>query len=278
MEDRIAIIGGGNLGTAIARGLAASGKMSPDKITITRRSIHLLDGLKKEGFNIEPDNTLAVRSARVVLVAVRPRQLDAVLEEISPALVEGKHVLISTVSNASIAAIRHGLGKKIPVLRAMPNIAVSVGESMTCLCGDESAGQEARGAATKIFAPLGETLFITEEQMTPATALCACGIAFFLRAIRAAAQGGVEVGFHAEDAIQLAAQTARGAATLLLEGNAHPEMQIDKVTTPMGVTISGLNEMEHHGFSSSMIRGIVTSAEKAAKLYREQGNSNGEEH
>lgn len=107
--------------------------------------------------------------------------------------------------------------------------------------------------------------------MTPATALCACGIAFFLRAIRAASQGGVQVGFHAGEAIRLAAQTAKGAAELLLAGNAHPEMKIDEVTTPQGITIEGLNEMEHHGFSSAMIRGIVTSAEKATNLYRNNG-------
>ena len=278
MEDRVAIIGGGNLGTAIARGLAASGKIGADKITITRRSIHLLDGLKEEGFNIEPDNCVAVRSARVILVTVRPSQLDAVLREIAPALVEGEHLLISTVSNASIAEIKHQLGKEIAVVRAMPSIAVSVGESMTNLSGDESVGAEVKEKAREIFATLGETMFITEEQMTPATALCACGIAFFLRAIRAAAQGVVEVGFHAEEAVRLAAQTARGAATLILDGNMHPEALLDQVTTPMGVTIAGLNDMEHHGFSSAMIRGIVTSAEKATKLYREQENKNGEDH
>lgn len=277
MNDRVAIIGGGNLGTAIARGLAASGKVTADRITITRRSIHLLDGMKEEGFCVEPDNMVAVRSARVVLITVRPRQLNAVLREIAPALAEGEHMVISTVSNASIAAIKHQLKKEIPVLRAMPNIAVSVGESMTSLCSDQSANSEAKEVAREIFATLGQTMFITEEQMTPATALCACGIAFFLRAIRAAAQGGVEVGFHAEDAIRLAAQTARGAATLLLEGEAHPEVEIDKVTTPMGVTIAGLNDMEHHGFSSAMIRGIVTSAEKATKLYRKQENGAGED-
>ena len=275
MADRVAIIGGGNLGTAIARGLAASGKISAEKITITRRSIHLLDGLKQEGFRVEGDNLAAVRSARVVLVAVRPRQLNAVLREIAPALVEGDHLLISTVSNAAIAEIKQQLPKEIVVVRAMPNIAVSVGESMTCLCSGESVSSEAKEEAREIFATLGQTMFITEEQMTPATALCACGIAFFLRAIRAAAQGGVEVGFHAEEAIRLAAQTARGAATLLLDSNTHPEVQLDKVTTPMGVTIAGLNEMEHHGFSSAMIRGIVTSAEKATMLYQKQENSDG---
>ncbi len=277
MEERVTIIGGGNLGTAIARGLVASGKINAGMITVTRRSVHLLDGLKAEGFNVDRDNVSAVRAAHVVLVTVRPSQLNAVLREIAPAIVEGEHLLISTVSNASISEIRRQLKKEIPVLRAMPNIAVSVGESMTTLCADESVSSKAREEARRIFATLGETMFITEEQMTPATALCACGVAFFLRAIRAAAQGGVEVGFHAGEAIRLAAQTARGAATLLLESDEHPETQIDKVTTPMGVTISGLNEMEHHGFSSAMIRGIVTSAEKATKLYQKQENSHGED-
>jgi len=108
---------------------------------------------------------------------------------------------------------------------------------------------------------------IDEDQMSAATALGACGIAFFLRTIRAASQGGIEIGFHADKALQIAAQTAKGAATLLLVNERHPEYEIDKVTTPRGVTISGLNQMEHEGLSSAMIKGIVTSATKAAKLY-----------
>ena len=102
--------------------------------------------------------------------------------------------------------------------------------------------------------------------MISATALGACGIAFFLRAIRAASQGGIEIGFHSEDALAMAAQVAKGAASLLLNKDHHPEYEIDKVTTPRGCTISGLNQMEHEGFSSAMIKGIVTSAEKAARL------------
>jgi pyrroline-5-carboxylate reductase len=103
--------------------------------------------------------------------------------------------------------------------------------------------------------------------IVPATALCACGIAFFLRCVRAAGQGGIEIGFHPEDAALLAAQTAKGAAALALRTGAHPESEIDRVTTPRGCTITGLNEMEHAGFSSAMIRGIVTSARAAADLY-----------
>ena len=104
--------------------------------------------------------------------------------------------------------------------------------------------------------------------MLSATALAGCGIAFFLRAIRAASQGGTQIGFHSEEAMLLAAQTARGAASLLLETSGHPESEIDKVTTPRGCTIEGLNEMEHHGFSSALITGIVTSNAKAATLFK----------
>ena len=108
--------------------------------------------------------------------------------------------------------------------------------------------------------------------MTSATSLCACGIAFFLRAIRAASQGGTEIEFHASEALKMAAQTAKGAAALLLEHESHPEDEIDKVTSPKGCTIAGLNQMEHSGFSSAFIKGITTSAQKAGGLYTNEGS------
>jgi pyrroline-5-carboxylate reductase len=120
----------------------------------------------------------------------------------------------------------------------------------------------------QIFNTLGTTIIINEDMMSAATALCACGIAFFLRTIRAAAQGGVEIGFHARDAIHIAAQTALGAAQLLLQNGSHPEEEIDKVTSPKGCTIAGLNEMEHQGLSSAMIKGIKLSAGIAQELYK----------
>lgn len=273
MDGRIAIIGGGNLGTAIATGLAAAGVLAPEQIAITRRTVRLLDGLKRAGFQVGSDNKQAVRDARIVFVTVRPEQLDGVLDDLAPALRPDSQVLVSTVSNAAISQIKARLGTPIPVIRAMPNIAVSVRESMTCLASDPDIPADAQEEVRKLFDALGATVFISEEQMTSATALCACGIAFFLRAIRAASQGGVQVGFHAGEAIRMAAQTAKGAAELLLAGDTHPEMKIDEVTTPRGITIEGLNEMEHHGFSSAMIRGIVTAAEKATNLYREKANA-----
>jgi pyrroline-5-carboxylate reductase len=137
---------------------------------------------------------------------------------------------------------------------------------MTCLSSNLPAG-DALTTASALFDAVGRTLVIPEELMIPATALCACGIAFFLRSVRAASQGGTEIGFHPHEALLLAAQTAKGAAALLLASPGHPESEIDKVTTPRGCTIAGLNRMEHEGFSSAMIKGITTSAAKAARLY-----------
>jgi pyrroline-5-carboxylate reductase len=207
--------------------------------------------------------------AEVIILAVQPLQLNGLLEEIKPELKAGKHLIISVVSGASIKAIRQQIGENVSIVRAMPNTAIAIRESMTCLAGTEPSNRDL-DLAKKIFDTLGQTIVIEEELMIPATALGACGVAFFMRAIRAASQGGIEIGFHSEDALMIAAQTAKGAASLLLSKNNHPEREVDKVTTPRGCTIVGLNQMEHNGFSSAMIRGIVTSAEKASVLYKQE--------
>ncbi len=264
---KFAILGGGNIGQAMAKGLVASGRFSPEQITITRRKVHLLEALAQQGFIIQADNCDAVRRAEIVIIAVLPQQLNNLLREISPELVPDKHVVISVVSGVSCSEIIKHIGKNMAVLRVMPTMAIAVQESMTCIASAQ-ASKEAIDLTKSIFDSVGKTLLIDEEQMVPATALCACGIAFFLRAIRAASQGGIEIGFHPYEALPMAAQTAKGAASLLLSLENHPEMEIDKVTTPEGCTISGLNEMEHRGFSSAMIKGIITSAEKVARLYK----------
>ena len=263
----VAILGAGNIGTAIADGIARGGSLSPADILLTRRKTDLLASFKDRGFPVLSDNPEAVRRARIVVVAVEPQQIDGLLTEIAPHLRPDAHVLISVVSGVSIAEMKKSIPAGIPVVRAMPNTAVAIRESMTCLACDE-ADRGAIEAAQPIFDTLGRTLVLDEEQMIAATALGACGIAFFLRAIRAASQGGIEIGLHADEALLIASQTARGAASLLLTGEHHPEGEIDRVTTPRGCTIAGLNQMEHEGFSSAMIRGIVTSAEKAGRLYK----------
>ena len=264
--EGIAILGAGNLGRAIAEGLLASELYDPSRIVATRRRVEALDDLKEQGIRTTDDNVEAVRTADMVLVCVQPQHLDPILDEISGELDPDSDMLVSTVSGATTSAIREHVGGLIPVVRAMPNLGVAIRESMTCLSADErSVGSVAR--ARKVFETVGECVLIEEELMIPATALAACGVAFFLRAIRAAAQGGTEIGFHADEAIRMAAQTAKGAADLVLAHRTHPETEIDKVTTPKGCTIAGLNEMENRGFSSAMIRGIILSAERADELY-----------
>lgn len=265
-NTHIAILGAGNIGGAIARGLVQAGILPADRITLTRRKSGSLDALRLSGFTTTVSNADALRNADLVFIAVTPQQLNPLLTEIKGCLDRKRHTVVSIVSGATIAEIRAQLADGVPVIRAMPNTAIAIRESMTCLSA-ESGNPGALSLVKEIFDALGRTLIIDEALMVPATALCACGIAFFLRAIRAASQGGIEIGFHAEEALLMAAQTARGAASLLAEAGNHPEREVDKVTTPQGCTISGLNQMEHNGFSSAMIKGIVTSAEKAAVLY-----------
>ena len=263
--SNLAILGCGNIGSAIAKGLTKSG-MAANNITLTRRKLESLAKLTETGFQTSIDNANAVQNAKIILLSVLPSQLMDLLDDISSSLSEN-HLLISIVSGVSITEIQEKVGKDIPIIRAMPNTAAVLCESMTCLSSLPQFSQELKTAQT-LFEKVGNTLVIDETQMASATALCACGVAFFLRAIRAASQGGIEIGFHSDEAFTIAAQTARGAATLLLDNDSHPEAEIDQVTTPMGATIAGLNEMEHQGFSSAMIKGITTSTEKVTRLFK----------
>ena len=271
-QKKIAILGAGNIGTSIADGLAHAHTYKPDQIILTRRRVQLLTSFKERGFVVLQDNLQAVRSCETIIVAVEPQQMDILLKEIGKALNPTQHTLISIVSGVSIRQITRQVTDGVRVVRAMPNTAIANRESMTCLAYHGS-DENAITVAKEVFEAVGKTLLIEEEQMTAATALGACGIAFFLRAIRAASQGGIEVGFQSADALLIAAQTAKGASSLLLSRKNHPESEIDRVTTPRGCTIAGLNQMEHEGFSSAMIKGILTSAEIAAKLYTDKNDS-----
>lgn len=253
---KIGIIGAGNIGGAIARGLLKNDALKAGDIILTRRKRELLEPYSKMGIHIASGNIEVAGKCDVIILAVLPGQAEAVVKELQPALVPGKHILVSVVSAVSIQEIEGWIENLVPVVRIMPNTAVEFKESMTCIAGNDP---EAEKAVCEIFDPLGSTMVISERLMPAATILAACGVAFFLRFIRAETQGGIQIGFHAEEAGKIAAQTAKGAAEILLQTGNHPEREIDKVTTPMGCTIAGLNEMEHYGLSSALIKGIITS-------------------
>ncbi|HLT81025.1 MAG TPA: pyrroline-5-carboxylate reductase [Cyclobacteriaceae bacterium] len=258
---KIAIIGGGNLGTAIAEGLITSKFVKAGHITVTRRNTAPLEHLAKKGVNVTSDNAKAIESSEIIIVALKPYNVCDVLKELRSSFNPKKHVLVSVVTGITLndlaAIVDHG----VPLFRAMPNTAIAIRESVTCICA-VGASKKQTAFVTELFDQLGITISIDEKLMDAATVLGACGIAYALRFIRAATQGGIEIGFDARTANLIAAQTVNGAAELLLKGNRHPEEEIDKVTTPRGCTIAGLNEMEHQGFSSSLIKGICTSFEK----------------
>lgn len=264
MNKRIAIIGGGNLGVAIAEGLINSGFSSPKDILVTRRNVKALQPLKEKGVEVSDDNKEAVRFASLVILAVKPFQTEDILTALKEELDINKHVLVSVVTGFSIEHIIKATGKKLAVVRAMPNTAIAIQESMTCLAA-QGVSAEQRNSVENIFNQLGRAVWIDEKLMDAATVLGACGTAYAMRYIRANIQGGIEIGFDAATASLIAAQTVKGAAELLLKKGSHPEQEIDKVTTPKGCTIAGLNEMEHQGFSSSLIKGIVASYDKIAK-------------
>ena len=266
-HQHIAILGSGNIGLSLAKGLVKAGIYSPQQITLTRRNTFALADLARQGYHTTNNNLEAVQAADIVVLAVLPQQLNRLLDEIKPAVKVEKQLFTSVISGVFCRDIRQYLNLDIQVIRAMPNTAIAIGQSMTCIATDTGTAENIN-IIRSIFDTVGVTIQINEELMTSATALCACGIAFFLRSIRAASQGGTEIGFHAHDALKMAAQTAKGAADLLLQLSSHPEQEIDKVTSPSGCTIAGLNEMEHNGFSSAMIKGIKQSAEKAGELYK----------
>ncbi len=263
MKNKIAIIGGGNLGSAIAKGLLKSEKNKPENITITRRKTEKLIELQKKGVTVTSNNKYAVKNAEIIILAVKPKSIDTILHEIKNEI-KGK-ILISVVTGISINHIISLLdNKNVTLFRAMPNTAIAIQESMTCIStnnGDDTQIEKVK----QIFDQLGKTIFINEDLIDASTVLAACGIAYALRFIRAASQGGIEIGFDASTAQAIASQTVKGAASLLIEEGLHPEQEIDKVTTPRGITIAGLNEMEHKGFSSSLIKGILTSFENITK-------------
>ncbi|MEO9482392.1 MAG: pyrroline-5-carboxylate reductase [Ekhidna sp.] len=271
MENKkITLIGAGNLGRAIACGIVEQKVALAQEITLTKRDLSNLSDLMKQGFNVSSNNGAAVKNADIILLCVQPSQLASVLSEIDQFLNPDK-LLISVITGISSEKIAGQLSFAIPIVRAMPNTAIAIGESMTCLSSASASGLR---MAKKLFDVLGETLVIEEELMQAGTVLGASGVAFFMRYLRAATQGGIQMGFDSKDAQLIATQTAKGAASLILEDHSHPEVEIDKVTTPQGCTIEGLNEMEHKGFSSALIQGIMTSFHRITKMKSNKEQTN----
>ena len=253
---KIAIIGCGNMGGAIARGLAANNDFaSHNKLAVSNRSYGKLEKLKTEypAIEVSTDNKEVAKDADIVIFAVKPWLLDAVVNEMRQAL-NGQQIIVSVVAGVPFEHLGEILSTDSvhALFRVIPNTAIALGESMTVIAA-ENATESQIAVVSGLFNHLGKTLLLEERLMGAATSLGSCGTAFALRYIRAAMEAGIELGLYPEQAKTIVAQTVKGAAELLLANGTHPETEIDKVTTPGGITIKGLNRMEACGFTNAVI-------------------------
>lgn len=260
---KIAIIGIGNLGSSIANGLIRNKTFS--SLYLSDNNTKALDNFENiNNVFITSDNELAVKNSDVIIFALQPKHIDGVLASVA-SKISKNHIIMSVAAGVGIERIENILGNDKRIIRIMPNTAISINKSMTCISANKT-GQDKISLAEDIFNQLGSTMVIAEDLMQAATVICGSGIAFWMRLIRATTQAAIQLGFEADEANELAVQTCLSSASLLKESNRHPEEEIDKVTTPNGCTIEGLNEMEHQGLSSALIKGIVSSFEKINQL------------
>lgn len=257
---KIGIIGCGNLGSSLLKGFR---KHYPEAMIYgTRRHPETLQQWADERTIFTADNRLVLQECDILILALKPYTiLDFIREHV--AFIDAKrHTVISVATGKTLNELAAALGDDTHSLyRAMPNTAADVQESMTALSVQHDPLNRREEVET-LFNAIGQTVWIDEQLMEAATIIGACGIAYVLRFMRAMIQGGIEIGFDAKTANTIVSQTVKGAAELLIRNGLHPEEEIDKVTTPKGCTIVGLNEMEHSGFSSALIKGIVTSYQK----------------
>lgn len=258
-NHKIAIIGGGNIGSAITNGFVNSKWISASSITVSDPQYKQLTALNQLGIKLTDNNLDAVKDATIVILAVKPWLMEPVCKEITGSLTN--QMVISIAAGITSKVVADALGKELPIFRVMPNTAIAIGESMTFVSSFKATSEQ-ENLVNEMFNLMGTSILIPEDQMAAATVLASCGIAFALRYIRASSEGGVEIGFGAKLAHQIVAQTVKGAAELILKNGTHPEEEIDKVTTPKGITINGLNAMEQDGFTSAVLNGILTPYKK----------------
>lgn len=247
---KITIIGAGNIGGATAMGLKA-----PYELTVTARTRKTLEKFEGSGIRTTLDNIEAVKDANIIIFAVKPWIMEEVVRSVAPSIDFPSQLIVSMAPGVKSGDILSWLPEGAKLAYAIPNTAIEFGESMTFIAPVTTSGEET-ALLKEVFDKAGETIIVSEKMLIPGTSLASCGIAYALRYIHAAAQGGVELGFFADDAVRIVSQTVRGASEILRSRGSHPEAEIDRVTTPGGMTIKGLNAMEDAGFTPAVIKGL----------------------
>ncbi len=260
---KIAIIGAGNIGSALAFGLAQSSIVRTEDICISNTHPEKLERIKSvvSGIRTTTDNRVCTKDADIVVIAVKPWKLSPLVDQLKQMLDYSKQIVCSMVGGVGLTDLKSLFERngEVPVLYYLiPNTAIATCESMTFM-SSAGATPEQDEQLLRIFQELGDAMLVEERLMNAGLVLASCGIAYALRYIRANTQGGVLLGFSPADAQRIVAQTIKGAASLLSIEGSHPESEIDRVTTPAGLTIRGLNAMERNGFTTSIIEGLMAS-------------------
>lgn len=257
MKFKVSVIGAGNMGGAVARGLA--GCAAKYEVCVSNPSTGKLEAIKADYPYVftTTSNPECARGADVIILGIKPWKVRKVIEELRPVWLSSgaEPILVSMAAGIDIAALREMAGPEVSIYKAIPNTAVSVGCGVTFV-SRETPDETDDSIVADIFSIMGLTEIVEERMLDAGMAVASCGMAFMMRMLRAMTEGGVELGLYPATALRAAAATMRGAAELIERNRLHPEQEVDKVTTPGGLTIRGLNAMEEAGFTGAVVKGL----------------------
>ena len=272
-NKKLAVIGVGKLGEALISGLLKQGDLTAADISGSVAHEASIERVKSRlGIEAGLDNRDLVRGKDLIIVAVKPQNMDKVIRELAEVLIEGQ-LIISVAASVTTKYIEDRLTKAVPVVRAMPNTPATMNAGMTGLTLGKHATPQHKKEAEAIFKCVGETVFVDEQLMDGVTALSASGPAYLYVVIESLAEAGVKLGIPRDISTLLAAQTMLGSARMVLESKAHPALLKDMVTTPAGCTIDGLMELEEGKLRVTLIKAVVKAAERARELVNNQNSS-----
>ncbi len=266
IDRPIAVLGAGNMGSALMKGIINAKLTPPKKIVACDINKIKLQALAEEWkVRTTPDLKEAVESSDILLLCVKPQTLPSALEMIKKSIRQD-HLVISIVAGMRIAFIQQILGIKLGIVRTMPNIAATVDEGAAALAFGEHVTAEQQKIAKSIFEAVGEVVIVSEDQLDAVTGLSGSGPAYIYMVIEALIDGGVKMGLSRDIATKLAIQTVLGSAKLAKSSGLHPAILRDQVTTPGGTTINAIHELETHGLRAMLINAVVTATRRSEEL------------
>ena len=277
LDQRILLIGGGNMGRALLRGWIDAGVTKAANVHVVDVADAILEQIESE-FGVatskdvmSKDGAAAAKDAEIILLAVKPFTLNAVLDALS-STVRSEQIVMSIIAGVEAGYIREKIGKSNPVVRCMPNIGATVFAAASAICGCGIATEEHLDVAETIFGAVGEVVRVAENQIDAVTGVSGSGPAYIYMVIEALSDGGVNMGLPRDVALKLATATVAGAAKLVAETGEHPAVLKERVTTPGGTTIAAIQELEERGLRA-MFMSAVEAATERSRFLNEQTKS-----